>query len=212
MPMKVAKLILPQITNKNQETIIRIYPDKSEHAQNQTGTNYMLDLSYKKLNDDVHSSKLEAGRRACYYGRRPGCCSTCCPSCKCLSYCWVPSILVPRGHDPFGQHQESRPLAAPNTGSPWWTDSLFKSDKFDWLKTTERVLFACSKIGSGQRSRFLMLTKGIVASVGDSPYQNSNMTARLSGKIFFFFNIPLSDSTHKRFDCWKKNREFGQLC
>ena len=23
-------------------------------------------------------------------------------------------ILVPRGHDPFGQHQESRPLASPN--------------------------------------------------------------------------------------------------
>lgn len=87
MPMKVAKLILPQITNKNQETIIRIYPDKSEHAQNQTGSNYMLSLSYKKLNDEVHSSKLEAGRRACYYGRRPGCCSTCCPSCKCLSFC-----------------------------------------------------------------------------------------------------------------------------
>ena len=32
-------------------------------------------------------------------------------------------ILVPRGRDPFGQHQESRPLAAPKTGSPRFTDS-----------------------------------------------------------------------------------------
>ena len=79
-------------------------------------------------------------------------------------------------------------------------DLLFKSDKSDWLKTTERVLCACcekllwacwdllllkmlfiisyccnrwvankkkiecSKIGRGQRSRFLLLTERIVAS------------------------------------------------
>ena len=61
-------------------------------------------------------------------------------------------FAVPRGHDPFGQHQESRPLAAPNTRNPRLVDSLFKSDKSDWLKTTERVLCRCSKIGSGQRS------------------------------------------------------------
>ena len=30
----------------------------------------------------------------------------------------------PRGRDPFGQHQESIPLAAPNTGGPRFTDSL----------------------------------------------------------------------------------------
>ena len=42
--------------------------------------------------------------------------------------------LVPRGNDPFGQHQESRPLAPPNIGSPWLTDSLNKSDKSHWLK------------------------------------------------------------------------------
>lgn len=84
MPAKVAKLILPQMTNKNQETIIRIYPDKS--AQNQSTANYMLSLSYKKLNDDDVSNKLKIGRRACYYGQRPGCCSVCCPGCKC-SYC-----------------------------------------------------------------------------------------------------------------------------
>ena len=31
-------------------------------------------------------------------------------------------ILVPRGRAPFGQHQESRPLAESNTGSPRFTD------------------------------------------------------------------------------------------
>ena len=33
-------------------------------------------------------------------------------------------ILVPRDRDPFDQHQESRPVAAPNTESPRFTDSL----------------------------------------------------------------------------------------
>ena len=32
------------------------------------------------------------------------------------------TILVPRGRAPFGQHQESRPLAKSNTGSPRFTD------------------------------------------------------------------------------------------
>lgn len=85
MPMKVAKLILPQITNKNQETIIRIYPDKSAKAQSGNGSNYLLSLSYKKLNDMGAPNKLQAGRRACYYGERPGCCSVCCPGCKWLT-------------------------------------------------------------------------------------------------------------------------------
>ena len=31
-------------------------------------------------------------------------------------------ILVPRGSAPFGQHQESRPLARSNNGSPRFTD------------------------------------------------------------------------------------------
>ena len=31
-------------------------------------------------------------------------------------------ILVPRGRAPFGQHQESRPLAKSNNGSPRFTD------------------------------------------------------------------------------------------
>ena len=35
---------------------------------------------------------------------------------------WRGGILVPRGRAPFGQHQESRPLAMSNTGSPRFTD------------------------------------------------------------------------------------------
>ena len=53
---------------------------------------------------------------------------------KCLN------ILVPRGRAPFGQHQESRPLATSNTRSPRFTDFLLlcacsrvKSDKSDWF-------------------------------------------------------------------------------
>ena len=34
----------------------------------------------------------------------------------------INSILVPRGRAPFGQHQESRPLARSNNGSPRFTD------------------------------------------------------------------------------------------
>ena len=32
------------------------------------------------------------------------------------------NILVPRGRAPYGQHQESRPLAKSNSGSPRFTD------------------------------------------------------------------------------------------
>ena len=35
---------------------------------------------------------------------------------------FYPAILVPRGRAPFGQHQESRPLAVSNNGSPRFTD------------------------------------------------------------------------------------------
>ena len=59
-----------------------------------------------------------------------------------------------RPRDPFGQHQESRPLASPNTGSPRLTESLFKSDKSDWLKTAERVLCAAI-LGADQKDRVL---------------------------------------------------------
>ena len=43
-----------------------------------------------------------------------------------LKYTWSSflynPLLVPRGHAPFGQHQESRPLAKSNTGRPRFTD------------------------------------------------------------------------------------------
>ena len=35
---------------------------------------------------------------------------------------YIINILVPRGSAPFGQHQESRPLARSNNGSPRFTD------------------------------------------------------------------------------------------
>ena len=45
-------------------------------------------------------------------------------NCK-MVYCpggELSGILVPRDHAPFGQHQESRPLAMSNTGSPRFMD------------------------------------------------------------------------------------------
>ncbi|XP_015756056.1 PREDICTED: uncharacterized protein LOC107335553 [Acropora digitifera] len=72
MPAKVAKLILPRITNKNQETIIRIYPDKAAESQNQTGRNFLMSLSYKKLNDSTPQDSLFRDPQC-----GGGCC--CCP-------------------------------------------------------------------------------------------------------------------------------------
>ena len=42
--------------------------------------------------------------------------------------------------------------------------TLVKSDKSDWLKSTERVLFVCPEIGSAQRSRSQAQTRRIAAS------------------------------------------------
>ena len=79
MPMRVAKLLLPQIGNKNQETIIRIYPDKTaeQNQQNQNGSNYVLSLSYKKLNEEGPNNTVF--KDPCPQG---GCC--CCSGSKCL--------------------------------------------------------------------------------------------------------------------------------
>ena len=46
-------------------------------------------------------------------------------------------ILVPRGRDPSGLCQESRPLAVSKTGSPAIHGLFVKYDKSDWLKNTE---------------------------------------------------------------------------
>ena len=81
MPAKVAKLILPRITNRNQETIIRIYPDKAAESQNQTGRNFLMSLSYKKLNESTPQDSLFRDPQC-----GGGCC--CCPDSECCFFCW----------------------------------------------------------------------------------------------------------------------------
>ena len=88
----------------------------------------------------------------------------------------LPCILIPRGCAPFGQHQESRPLARSNTGSPRFTDFTLcmlrvKSDKSDWFWSQSIVFtkpfktrMSLDSVGLGQRSRFLVLTKKSTAS------------------------------------------------
>ena len=62
-------------------------------------------------------------------------------------------ILVPRSSDPFGQHQESRPLASPNIRSPRFTDSsVVSSDQSDWQKIIASIFCACSRIGTPEVS------------------------------------------------------------
>ena len=52
---------------------------------------------------------------------------------------------------------------------------IVKSHKSDWLKSSEQVLCACSKIGSGQRSQSLAQTRRIFASGSwCTPSQQSN--------------------------------------
>ena len=75
----------------------------------------------------------------------------------------VKIILVPRGRNPSGQHQGSRPLPGSSTGKPIFRP-IVKSDKSDWLKMQNKYSAHASKIGSGQRSRFSVLTKRIAAS------------------------------------------------
>ena len=105
------------------------------------------------------------------------------------------AILVSRGCAPFGQHQESRPLAQPlarsNTGSPSITGSPRFTDFSSLCACSESSLtnligsglnLLCLQsrsnrnvIGRGQRSRFLVLTKRSVTS-GD---ENAQMPAIL---------------------------------
>ena len=91
-----------------------------------------------------------------------------------VSDCWASFfiklyILVPRGCDPFGQHQESRPLASPNFGA--CTENSFY--KLYWRLSSANHFCQIwqwvhesrtSGVGSDQRSRFLVLTKRITAS------------------------------------------------
>ena len=100
-------------------------------------------------------------------------------------------ILVPRGRAPFGQHQESRPLAKSNTGSPRFTDfpslcacsvsslkSLIGSD-LNLLCLQSHSKTECR--WTRQRSRFLVLTKRSAASGDENVYfvEFSTRCARL---------------------------------
>ena len=101
------------------------------------------------------------------------------------------TIRLPRGRDRFGQHQESRPLATPDTESPRLTDallSLINLNQPDWLKNEEWILCACSKIGTGQRSRFLVLTKRIAASGDENEKWPKNFLEFFLRPFVFFKN------------------------
>ena len=75
----------------------------------------------------------------------------------------VKIILVPRGRNPSVQHQGSRPLPGSSIGRPIFR-LIVKSNKSDWLKMQNKYSAHAPKIGSGQRSRFSVLTKRIAAS------------------------------------------------
>ena len=86
----------------------------------------------------------------------------------------VKYILVPRGRAPFGQHQESWPLAWSNNGSPRFTDfpslcACSESSLKNLIGSGLNLLCFQSHskrnvVGPGQRSRFLVLTKRSAAS------------------------------------------------
>ena len=73
-------------------------------------------------------------------------------NCWASTYTTTFSILVARDHDPFGQHQGSRPLAGSNTGSPQFTYSLSNLANLIGLNYNRSVLGMPKKIGSGPRS------------------------------------------------------------
>ena len=97
------------------------------------------------------------------------------------------AISVPRGRAPFGQHQESRPLAKSNTESPRFTDfpslcACSESSLTNLIGSGLNLLCLQSRsnrnvVGRGQRSRFLVPTKRSAAS-GD---ENVQMPAILGG-------------------------------
>ena len=69
------------------------------------------------------------------------------------------NILVPGGRNPFGQHQEYRPLAYLNTGRPRLTDSFFSLTNLNGWKLQNEYSAHAKKLGTDQKSRFLVLTK-----------------------------------------------------
>ena len=87
------------------------------------------------------------------------------------------SILVPRGRDPFGQRQESRPLAGSmiQHRKSAIHGHVVNSGISEWLKIQHEPSAHVQKIGSARRSRsrFLVLTKQIVGS-GDENRSGGN--------------------------------------
>ena len=78
------------------------------------------------------------------------------------------AILIPRAHDPSGLCQESRPLTASNTGSPWFMEVavvglIIKSIKSDWLTATAWTLRMLRNWEQPEVS-ILVQTKRIAAS------------------------------------------------
>ena len=72
---------------------------------------------------------------------------------------------------------------------------IVKCNKFDWLKTTERVLCACSEIGSRQRSRFLAQTRRIAATGGREWFISTTITdARGESNRNQKFLVPVFES------------------
>ena len=59
-------------------------------------------------------------------------------------------ILDPRGHDPSGLRQESRPLAASKTGSPRFTDSLSNMTNLIGCKTQDEYSAHAQKLGASR--------------------------------------------------------------
>ena len=86
-----------------------------------------------------------------------------------------------------------------------------KSDKSDWLNNIERILCACSKAGTGQRSRFLVLTKRIAASgddnVGKTRSKPSYSCIRMSN-VCIFSVIPFLSFPYPEFQLFLHNFAF----
>ena len=107
------------------------------------------------------------------------------------------SILVPRGRTPFGQHQESRPLAWSSTGSLRFTDfpslcACSESSLTNLIGSGLNLLCFQSHsktecCWTGQRSRFLVLTKRSVDS-GDENVGSADVIYN-----FEFFHVSFKE-------------------
>lgn len=80
LPIKLARLLFPQITKKNTETIIRIYPD----GDDRDGKGLVVSLAHRRLRNRGElgsNTKPSTSKRKCMFGMCPGCCPGCCSVC-----------------------------------------------------------------------------------------------------------------------------------